>query len=178
MSASRQLLAITDFGMTGLDARRHEIIEIGLIVADAVSFEVVDLLDIKVRPEHIETASPEALQVNGYSKEAWLDAVTLPSAWGQYANKTAGALFVAHNLFVDWSFAQAAFEKTDIWNRIEYPKIDALSVAWGSLSQKGLQNFDLKSVAEFLRLAPEPIPHRAINGAWTTYNVLKKLMHA
>ena len=52
--------------MTGLLLEKHEIIEVGCIVARQVPqnsggarLEVIEEIEMKVRPEHIETADPK-----------------------------------------------------------------------------------------------------------------------
>ena len=169
-------LAITDCEMTGLDPRRHEIIEIGLVLAHPRTLDIIDTLDVKVKPEHIETADPDALKINGYNEGDWKDALTLQVALAQYATKTANGIFTAQNVSSDWSFIDAAFEKTQLWNRLDYHRIDTFAIAWAKLRHSGLKEFNLVSIAEFLGVPKEPLPHRAINGAMCAYEIYKKLM--
>jgi hypothetical protein len=41
---------------------------------------VVEEFEFKVKPEHIETAQPEALRINGYDESAWMFAHTQEEA--------------------------------------------------------------------------------------------------
>lgn len=169
-------LAITDFEMTGLDVHQHEIIEIGLVLAHPKTLEVIDELDLKVKPLHIETADPKALAVNGYNEADWKDATAPEYAFAQYANLTEDAIFVAHNMAFDWGFFQEAVRAFGVWNRMDYHRIDTFSVAWTKLRGSGLESFNLASIARHLGVPEEPLPHRAINGARCAYEIYKKLL--
>ena len=80
-------LAFTDLETTGDVFGVHEIIEIGLVVADQNSLEVIDELNIKIKPLHIENAVPAALAKNGYKQDDWQDAISLQDGIEQYAKK-------------------------------------------------------------------------------------------
>ncbi len=84
-----QPLAFIDVETTGFDSDTAEIIELGLVLAKMRDGELVvtDQLDLKIRPEHIETAEPGALRVNGYNEADWLFAVSLPDAMKIFAEK-------------------------------------------------------------------------------------------
>ena len=169
-------IAITDVETTGLDVRRHEIIEIGLVVIDQKTFEIKDTLDIKVAPSHIETSDPKSSLVTGYRPDHWGGAVSLKEAMTQYAAKTQGALFAAWNVAFDWQFIEEAFRATGVRNGMDYHLVDVPSIAWSLLRGKGLGTFRLEKVCEFLGIPPEPSPHRGINGAMKAYEVLKRLL--
>lgn len=169
-------LCFTDVETTGTDPFIHEIIEIGLVVADQRSLQVIGELDIKVEPVHIELASAEALAVNGYAPEDWIDAITLHEAMRFYAAKTAGGIFIAHNAKLDWSFIEMAFRLTDTENRMDYHVFCSMSMAWVKMRKlPGFAGVNLKHLARSLGVPEEPLPHRAINGARTAYEVFRKL---
>jgi DNA polymerase III alpha subunit (gram-positive type) len=171
-------LAITDLEMTGLDHSVHEIIEMGLVVADSKNCRIIDKLDVKVKPEHPETADATALAVNGYKAEDWNGALTLKEAMELFAAKTKDAIFCAHNVTFDWAFMHEAFKKTGVRNQMDYHRIDLLSLAWAKLKDSELRTFRLNGIAKFLGITEEPNPHRAINGAMTAYEVYKQLFSA
>lgn len=169
------IIAITDLETTGLDFLVHEIIEIGLLVVESSSFEVVDRLDVRVKPEHIETATKEAMEVNGYNESDWKTAVPLKEAMIEYSRKTPKAVFLAHNVTFDWSFTNEAFRKTGVKNLMDYHRLDLYTIAWILLKNTKVEGFNLNKIANFLGVPQEPMPHRAINGATTAFEVLKKL---
>ncbi len=94
-------LAFTDLETSGDVFGKHEILEIGLVVVNQKSLEIIDTLNIKVKPERIENAVPAALERNGYNAHSWKDAVALSRAMQEYAEKTKGAIFCAYNATFD-----------------------------------------------------------------------------
>lgn len=169
-------IAITDCEMTGLDSSRHELIEIGLVLIDQPGLNIIDTFEVKIRPEHIETADPKALQVNGYTSESWQNAVSLKEAMEQYGRKTQNAIFAAYNIAVDWSFIDLAFKKTGVSHSMDYHMIDIPSIAWAKLRHTSIEKIRLSVLAPLLGVPPEPEVHRAINGANVAYQILKKLL--
>ena len=167
-------IAVTDVETTGLEPDIHETIEIGLILVDQSSLTILDMLDVKVRPEHIETASEDALALNGYSEEEWRSAVSLRQAMSMYAEKTTNSIFCSQNVTFDWSFLQHAFRLTDVRNSMDYHRLDLFTASWVLLRGTGLDRFNLDEVAEHLGVGREPYPHRAIGGARIAYEVLRR----
>lgn len=170
---------MTDLETTGDVFSEHEVIEIGLVLFDQKTLEILDTMDIKVRPEHIENAKPMALERNGYKEENWHDAVSLSEAVKQYAEKTKDAIFCSYNVSFDWGFICEAFQKTGISNpmntRENHDRIDVLTMAW----MKGLKespSLSLLSACKMFDVPPEPEPHSALNGAMTAYELYKKIV--
>ena len=161
---------MTDVETTGLDPSKHEILEIGLVVfGSSPPFEIVDTLDIKVKPEHIETAEPRALEVNGYDPALWIDSVPLPKALELYYNKARGCTFASHNVTFDWGFIGND-------SRFSHHKLDTVSIAWAKLPHDKVKGYGLKTLCNYLGIEPEPVVHHAINGAMKAYELYVKLM--
>ena len=167
-------LAITDIETTGLDPIGHEIIEIGLVLAEQKTLNILDQWSVKIKPEHIDTATEEALLVNGYNPTVWEDAYAPKMAMKVYAKKTKEAIFVSHNVTFDWSFVYEAFAKHDVDSLMDYHRLDLFSIAWG-LKPKGLVKYNLVGLCEHFGIPKESDPHKAINGALKALEVLKKL---
>lgn len=169
-------IAIIDVETTGLDPVKDEIIEIGAVIFDDEKAGSLETVNVKIKPEHIETALKEALVVNGYKKEDWADAVTMEQAMQILSPKVDGAIFCAYNMLFDWRFIEEACKKLFIMLPFSYRKLDLLTMAWCKLDHKKMRNWKLKTVCKALDIEPEPEEHRAINGAMTEYEVYKKLM--
>lgn len=167
-------LAITDIETTGLDPIGHEIIELGLVLVDQKTLSILTQWSVKIKPEHIDTATEEALNVNGYTKALWEDAYAPKMAMKVYAKKTKDAIFVSHNVTFDWSFVYEAFTKHDVESLMDYHRLDLFSIAWG-LKPKGLLKYNLVGLCEYFGIEKESDPHKAINGALKAHEVLKKL---
>ncbi len=176
MEMRQRSIAITDLETTGLDPSIQEIVEIGLVLVDQSTLDILGTLDVKVKPEHIETAGQTALKLNGYNEADWRDALSLTEAIAQYIAKTKDAIFCASPVTFDWSFMEAAFRKTNLKHEMDYHRLDVFSMAWQTLRHTDLQKFNGDYLLEFFGLEKEPPVHRAINGAMKDYEIFKKLM--
>ena len=104
---------IVDIETTGTNPDIHEIIEIG-----AVNEVTGETLSLKVVPIHIHTADPRALEVNGYTPEAWKDAVTLGHALlrlKQFSiNGRVLPFMLGYNVSFDRMFLEKAYRECGI----------------------------------------------------------------
>src|SRR3989338_3625790 len=85
-------LAFVDLETTGLDPFRHEVVEIGIVLAeqraDLFDRQYLELLsehEIQLLPEHIETAEKKALEVTKYFKRDRAKAVSQKEGLAQAA---------------------------------------------------------------------------------------------
>lgn len=174
MDLSTRPIAMTDIETTGDIPGVHEILEIGLVLFDPITFIILDTLNIKVKPLHIENAVPAALERNGYKPEDWEGAVNLNKAMNLYSEKTKGAMFAAYNASFDWGFINEAFRSTSVVNQMDYHRLDVLTMAW----MKGLmfsKSWSLKTACKLFGIPPEPEKHEALAGALIAYNLFKKI---
>ncbi len=68
------LITAIDTETTGLDPKKHEIIQIGVVhfkISDMGDLSILNKIEYKIRPSNIFAASLEALKINGYTQEAW-----------------------------------------------------------------------------------------------------------
>jgi DNA polymerase-3 subunit epsilon len=173
----QQALAFIDVETTGFDPEIAEVIELGVVIAKLKDGElvVIDQLDLKIRPEHIETAEPQALRINGYNEVDWLFAVELKEAMKLFADKTDGAIFVAHNVTFDYGFINQAFKKTEVENKMHYQKLDTISLAFAVLHDNDDMNkLSLKALTEYYEIENKKA-HSAFADAYATYELFKKM---
>ncbi len=173
-----QTLAFVDIETTGIDRERGEIIELGVVLAKMKdgALTVVDTLDIKLKPTHIETADPAALRINGYNDADWLFAATLEEGMKAFVQKTKGAIFLAHNITFDFPFIEKALVDTNLAHDLHFHKIDTLSLAFGILHTSGdLGKLSLRMLCEQFGIENKKA-HSAFADAYATYEVFKKLM--
>ncbi|MCC6199115.1 3'-5' exonuclease [Candidatus Nomurabacteria bacterium] len=173
-----QSLAFVDIETTGLDRTNGEIIELGVVVTKMKdgALVVIDQLDLKIQPTHIETAEPAALRVNGYNEADWLFAVSLEEAMKAFADKTKGAIFLAHNITFDYPFIEEALARTGISHDMHFHKIDTLSLAFGILHTSGdLGKLSLRMLCEQFGIENKKA-HSAFADAYALYEVFKKLL--
>lgn len=173
-----QPLAFIDVETTGFNPDTHEIVELGLVIAQFKDdvLTVTDQLDLKIHPTHIESADPGALRVNGYNEADWLFATTLTDAMRVFAEKTEGAIFVAHNMAFDYGFIAKAFETTGIENKMHYQKLDTLSMAFAVLhGVDDATRLSLGALCDYFSIENKKA-HSAFADTYATYEVFKKLL--
>ncbi|HEU4535517.1 MAG TPA: 3'-5' exonuclease, partial [Polyangiaceae bacterium] len=124
-------LAFVDCETTGLLPEKHEVLEIAVVRADARTLAVLDECSVKVRPERIEDADPEALAVCGYDPAAWRDAVPLAEALVRVTPLLEGATLAGHGVSFDQRFLQAAYRKAGV-RPPSQPRhlLDTASLGW------------------------------------------------
>lgn len=192
MKLKDRLLAITDVETTGLNEYRlcddcdaihathfepwHEICEIGLVLINQRSLEIVTSRNWKVKVGHPERISPEARKVNGYNETDWKDASHLREVLKEYAFVTKDAVFASHTWF-DWMMMKAAATKEGVPLQLDYHRLDLWTYAVARLDVLGveLDSYRLSEISKYLGVGEEPMPHRAINGAMKAYEVYKAL---
>ncbi len=127
-----QPLAFVDIETTGFDPNKQEIIELGVVIAklNGDKLEVIDQLDMKIAPKHIENAEASALRVNGYNEADWLFAIDIETAMKTFVKKTEGAIFVAHNVTFDYGFIDTNLKKLGIENKFHFYILDTVSIAF------------------------------------------------
>ena len=148
-------LAFLDTETTGLDPVEHEIIEIGIIRRDIDGncFRFHSL----IKPEHIETAHPKALAVNGYAKNPslWDSAPSLKEKAPEIAQILEGCILVGHNVSFDEGMLKGNFKNIGIDLRIPHRKIDTITLVFEHLFPLGLRDASLDGVRKFLNWSKE-----------------------
>ncbi len=175
----QQPLAFIDIETTALDHEKGEIIELGVVIArlkdDALT--VIDEIDLKIAPKHIETAEPQALRINGYNEADWIFAVSIEDALKTYIKKTEGAIFVAHNITFDYGFIEANLKRYGLEDKMHFHKLDTLAMAFGILqSNDDMGKLGLRALCEKYGIENKKA-HSAYADAYATYEVFKKLLN-
>jgi len=179
-------LAFLDLETTGMDPKHHEIIEIGVVIARQVkregrgpSLELIDELDIKVKPTHIETAQPVALKINKYRQEDWLFAVPLETALLELNKKAKGAVLIAQNITFDWGFLEAAYQKTRLpFGLHPKRKLDTIALAFALLyDDPNMQKFSLHHLCQRYGVENRRA-HTALSDARAIFGIYKKMFDA
>ncbi len=168
-----------DVETTGFYADVHEIVELGCVVVlqqPDGSWRVLHELDIKVKPEHIETADPGALRVNGYDPDQWMFAHSLKEAMEELAKVTKESIMVAHNIAFDYSFISKAFQTTGVEPTMHYHKFDTISMAFAKLHKApDIRNWSLRALCDYFGIVNAQA-HTALADAQATFEVFKELM--
>jgi DNA polymerase III epsilon subunit-like protein len=170
---STRPLAFVDLEFSGLGAE-HEILSIGCVLAEQPGLRVTAEWGVKVIPEHIETADPESLRINGYTAEGWRDAVPLREALEDFNKLVAGAVLIGFNIVGDFYQLKKSFHQVGLEPEYHWQVLDVQSMAFWSKYGSGLKGFRMTELIERLGL-PVRKWHDALADAQATYDIYKKL---
>jgi DNA polymerase III epsilon subunit family exonuclease len=164
-----------DIEATGMNPLRHEIIEIGCVLTTS-ELEILEEFEIKIKPDHIETADPVSLKVNQYHEKDWEGAMSILEGLQLFLKKVKNAIMVGHNVAFDAGFLEYNFYKLGLTNTMHYHKLDTVSMAWAKLhSDPNLDHFSLHELSTRFGIKNERA-HSALPDARTTYELYKKLL--
>src|SRR5690606_12951205 len=178
------LLAFVDVETTGLVPGHHEMIDIGVILAD-LEGEEIDRLFLRIMPQHPERTSPEAAAVNGFAVERWNELGALRPADAAerllaFHRRHAGGkriVMVAHNsqfdaAFLDHFMRSVGRSRNDLYY---YYVLDIPSMAWGL----GLRLLHGQRLAAHFEVPDEPrtaLEHTGITGADLNLRLYRRLL--
>ena len=138
-----------DTETTGLSAESHEIIEIAIVTEH--SDGSVERWETKIAPEHIERAHPKALEVNGYTPEAWADAPKAQEVVETIHRLLDGAVIVGHNVSFDIKFVNVLFDAHGIDHKWDHRAvIDTITLVKEHLAPTGLKSASLDNTRRWL----------------------------
>ena len=164
--------AIVNCETTGLDAGHHEVVEFGVVYLDG-RFE-----SFKIAPQHIDRAHPKALEVNGYTPEAWVDALSPLEAATRIGAILTDCVVAGYNVKFDLGFIQTLLKEQGVKASFGHHAVDVAALAYEHLVPIGLEILSLKNVCQFIGVPPEPDKHDALNGALACRSVYLKLARA
>ncbi|RKG90440.1 3'-5' exonuclease [Corallococcus sp. CA049B] len=168
-------LAFIDLETTGLDASRHEVLEVAVLRVDARSLKVLAEYEARVQPTRLADAHPEALAVCGYSDEEWRDALPLQEVLATVTPLLAGTLVAGHNTSFDWGFLVEGYRRTELTlPSVDYHRLDTASLAWPLLATGEVESLSLNALAKRFGLH-RPTPHRAMADARCALEVARCL---
>ena len=168
-------LAFIDIETTGLNLQKHEIVDIGVIITTP-TFEIIEEFEIKIKPEHLETADPVSLKISHYDPVNWVDARSFKDGIQILSEKVKDCIMVGHNVAFDAGFLEYAFSQNGITNTMHYHKLDTISIAWAKLHREpNLEHFSLRELCLRFGIKNEDA-HTGLGDARATFELYKKLM--
>jgi DNA polymerase III epsilon subunit-like protein len=169
-------LAFVDTETTGLSVDNHEIIEIGCIIYDQSKDKVLDEWVKKVAPRHIETASQEALEINGYAKNPKAYKGNIKLALLKFNKIINGCMIVGQNVEFDIKFLETAMSEFKIEPSFErHRKIELMSVAWPAVRDTEIEGLGLRNLCDHFKISNAGA-HSALVDCRRTLGVYKCLM--
>jgi DNA polymerase III epsilon subunit-like protein len=136
-------------------------------------------LERKLKPVFVERMTSEAQKVNGYDSEMWRTAShSSGEFWNEFNDFVKDAVPFCHNVSFDRPFIEKASRNAGIKRlSCDYHWIGTESLAWPFCKEKMITKFSLASLCEHFGIEPEPLPHRAINGAMKCLEVYRKMIN-
>lgn len=170
-------LLFLDLETTGLNPGQHEITEIGALLVSQPDFQIVSTYQSKVMPAHLETATPEALQIGHFNLETWQrEAKPLDVAMAELAQIGKDAILSGFNLTFDWAFLQTAFNQVGIEDPFYYHRFDIMSAAYAMFfGRKEFSKYSLNEMCRFFGVTNQNA-HTAYADAEATYEVFVGMM--
>ncbi len=169
-------VAVLDTETTGINPDVHEIIQIGILVYNGFGGDLIEELNYKIQPRNIESASAEALQVNGYTEEGWKDARKIEDVIEDIKLTLNKAdVLIGHNLIFDINFVNKTFEEANQAIPSWPPYYDTKSMA-RELRGNNSWNTSLDRLCESYNINFEGRAHTAIVDCERTMTVWLKLV--
>lgn len=151
---TKKSIAFIDTETTGLDPDAHEVIEYAIIRVNPAGEETLRW-ETKIKPSNIESAHPKALEVNGYTEEAWADAPSMAEVGHAIADGLENCVLVGHNVAFDETMLKSSLKRAGINRRIPYHKVDTVTLAYEHLVPEGLESLSLDNIRKFLGWSAE-----------------------
>jgi DNA polymerase-3 subunit epsilon len=171
-----------DTETTGLDPSVHEVIEVA-VVREEVEYpytgpgKITLMWSRKVAPQHIETAEPVALKVNGYAPEAWANAVPFSTIAEELVEHLKGGMIIGHNPKFDTGFITAELKRAGVEPRISHRTIDTTTAAYMAWGLDGKMKLSLDNLRSHLGLSSDGA-HTALQDALDCREVFYRALAA
>lgn len=170
-------LCFLDCETTGLDPDLHEIIDFA--ACKVVNGAISERKQFKIRPENLETASPKALEINGYDPVKWekMGALSMKEALPEIVDFITDTTIVGQNPFFDMGMIKGAVKRAGMDVRLPYHCIDTVTLAYEHLVPCGLEKLSLVNICEFLGIEHKKA-HTAMGDVDATMAVYFKLLRS
>lgn len=187
-------LVVIDVETSGLDPARHGIIEIGAVLLDGETLEVINDLDAEVRLAFWLEWDAEAEAVHGTTRTQAEDPARLDEAetlaclfeWLDAYRGGKRLVMAGMNPGFDLGFLRAVAERTSpelatgLRERISHRTLDLHTLAWRAAREHDpevdLGSLNTDAIYALLGLDPEAKPHRALEGALREAEALALLL--
>lgn len=158
-------LLFVDVETTGLEPDEGaEIVELAF-VRTTHNLHLKERYVAKVMPRHIETATAQALAINGFDGGVWeREAVDLDVAMGRFIDATrGGVVLVNQGIAFDWKFLRAALIESGSLDLAEVNRhiVDVANFAWHLVLEERIDNVKLETVCAHFGITNDG-QHRAM----------------
>ena len=172
-------LIFVDVETTGLDCAVHEVIEVAWVITTPDAKTIKEKYHARMMPQHLERAQPRALEVNGFTKEAWEAGPlkTHAEVAQLFAGKAARKVMVGQNVGFDEGFFKEMLRGESLEPSWHYQKVDTCALAWPFYAATDdLNGVSLEKLCAFLSI-PQERKHSADADVMSCYYVYLALMN-
>jgi DNA polymerase-3 subunit epsilon len=167
MAKELQKFAVVDIETTGGRAARDKITEIGIVLHDGQ--QILDTFETLLNPQ---TYIPAGIsQLTGITQEMVKDAPLFHEVAREIVERTAGAVFVAHNARFDYSFLRAEFSRLGY----TYSRKQLCTVRLSRKAFPGLPSYSLGNLIRHFGIQVDA-RHRALADALATADLLERIL--
>lgn len=169
-------LVFVDLEFTGLEISQ-EIIEIGCLVVDQKTMKVKKEWSqkIKLRSSDMEAADKNSLEIIGYSKNKWSDAVPLKEAMLEFNKIAKNGVLAGYNVAWDFMFLEKTFFELGVKPSFHWQILDIMSMCFYKFyGEKRIKGMRMKEVENFLKIK-HGTWHNAFDDAKATFEIWKKI---
>lgn len=163
-----------DFEFTGLDPRKHEIIEVAALYVSQPEFKIENSYYAKVLPSHIETADPRSLAVANYAPATWTEAIPLRTMLQELSAFAPNAILAGWSVQNEWDFLNAALESENLPYFQTHRLLEVYTLAFIKLYHRSeIYHLNLPNTAKTLGVYLDQ--HKPDSDIRATYEIFKKL---
>jgi DNA polymerase III epsilon subunit-like protein len=160
------LITVLDTETTGLELKKHEIIQFGAIkfwFDDNGDTLIHERVDINIKPKRLDLADAIALKVNGYTDEAWKNSKRIEEHLEKISNIIETSEFLlGQNLIFDLRFINKAFFDAGM-KAPKFPKyIDTKFMADGLKRNGIIKSSSLEGICEHYDIKFKGRAHNAL----------------
>jgi len=171
---------VIDTETTGLSPANHEIIDFAAITFDfdeSGDIKIIKETNFKIKPKYIEKAQKQALEVNGYTEEAWKNA----KYFEEHAETIKNILkesetLLGQNLIFDLRFLEASFKN----HKMRMPKlpkyVDTKQMGQQMVKEGKLSSASMDRMCEQLGVKFSGKAHTALTDCQRTISVWTRLL--
>ncbi len=167
-------LAFVDTETTGLDYHQHEIIELATLIYNQQTDEIESEWETKIAPSHIETASPEALKINGYYNNPDTYTGNINSALIKFNSLVDGCIIVGQNISFDLGFIYYNMKPLNIKPSFGRRYLEMMGMAWFAIKDSDTTKMSLESFCNNFGI-PNVGAHSALVDCRRTFEVYRHL---
>ena len=174
------ILTVFHTETSGLNPDKHEVLEVALVsfVLDREGNpHLMSEFESKIKPVSIHTASPKALQINGYTEDAWKDApyfTDVMKKMNPIIEKS--DVFLGQNLIFDIRFIDELCRRNSMPSP-DFPSyIDTKELADKLVHKAWLKRSGMDYLVEHYNVATKGRAHTALVDCWRTFEVWQELL--